>query len=198
MTTHGHKSRPRYEDNNHARLLTFSCYGRQPFLSSQRTCQWTCEAITRANTLHTFELWAFVLMPTHVHLLVWPTSPVCRILSSIKQSVANRAVSQARKHHPQTLDRMARHNPSGKTTYHFWQHGGGFDRNLWTPKHIFNAVDYIHMNPVQAGLCERPESWPWSSAQAYATHQSETSCDKAIPRVNLEHLPADPRRTKTL
>ena len=39
--------------------------------------------------------------------------------------------------------------------------------------HLLAAVRYIEMNPVLAGLCERPEDWPWSSAAAHLAGQDD-------------------------
>ncbi|RKY06672.1 MAG: hypothetical protein DRP56_06985, partial [Planctomycetota bacterium] len=45
---------------------------------------------------HGFDIWAFVLMPEHVHLLIYPTDvsySISAILKSIKQSTARRAIA---------------------------------------------------------------------------------------------------------
>jgi putative transposase len=34
-------------------------------------------------------------------------------------------------------------------------------------EHLLSAVRYVEMNPVRAGLCERPGDWPWSSYHAH-------------------------------
>ena len=39
-----------------------------------------------------------------------------------------------------------------------------WDRYIRNENHFKAAVDYIHQNPVKAGLASRPEDWPWSSA----------------------------------
>jgi REP element-mobilizing transposase RayT len=39
-----------------------------------------------------------------------------------------------------------------------------FDRYVRDEKHFANAISYIEKNPVKAGLCLRPEDWPFSSA----------------------------------
>jgi REP element-mobilizing transposase RayT len=39
-----------------------------------------------------------------------------------------------------------------------------FDRYIRDAKHFSNAIAYIENNPVKAGLCARPEEWPFSSA----------------------------------
>jgi hypothetical protein len=43
----------------------------------------------------------------------------------------------------------------------------GFDRALRTVKEYHEKVDYIHLNPVKAGLVRQPEDWPWSSIHDY-------------------------------
>ena len=57
--------------------------------------------------------------------------------------------------------------PNGKVAHRFWQRGGGFDRNLWSPRAIWNTIDYIHQNPVREGLCTYPPDWYWSSSGTY-------------------------------
>jgi hypothetical protein len=39
-----------------------------------------------------------------------------------------------------------------------------WDRFIRNEKHFTAAVEYIHMNPVKAGLVEKAEDWYWSSA----------------------------------
>jgi len=82
---------------------------------------------------------------------------------------------------------MLDQQPDGTRSYRFWQRGGGYDRNLWEPRHVWSAIDYIHANPTRRGLCERPEDWPWSSAGAYA----DPTCGPLTP--DWISLPPDPR-----
>jgi len=68
----------------------FSCFRRQPFLSKDRSRMWFVEALNRARETHRFHIWAYVIMPEHAHLLVWPTElvyDISDVLNSIKQSV---------------------------------------------------------------------------------------------------------------
>jgi putative transposase len=64
------KRRHRYNAAGEPRELTFSCYRRYAFLSRERTCAWFCEALEAARKKFGFQIWAYVLMPEHVHLLV--------------------------------------------------------------------------------------------------------------------------------
>jgi putative transposase len=160
----------RFNDPGHAHFLTFSCLRRQPFLSKDRSRQWFVDAVDRARENHAFHLWAYVIMPEHVHLLLWPAMAmydVSAILYSIKQSVVQRALTFVRREAPAFLEPMADRQPSGLTHYRYWQRGGGYDRNVFQAATLAQLVEYIHANPVRRGLCAHPEDWWWSSAADY-------------------------------
>jgi putative transposase len=161
----------RYNDPGHAHELTFSCFKGQPFLSHDRARQWLSEAIELACHKHSCDVWAYVFMPEHVHLLLWPNVPdysISKILATIKQSVSRRAIGYVSQHAPEFLSRMEDIQPNGKRHFRFWQRGGGYDRNVTEPKTIWAQIDYIHANPVRRKLCSRPHDWYWSSAADYA------------------------------
>ena len=69
----GRTHRRNFNDPGHAHALTFSCYHRLQFLSGERTCQWLASSIENARQRLQFDLWAWVFMPDHVHLII--TSP---------------------------------------------------------------------------------------------------------------------------
>ena len=161
------KTCKRFNTPGDAHALTFSCFRRQPFLTKDGSRRWLLDAIDRARSKHNFHVWAYVIMPEHAHLLVWPTEPayeISEILSSIKQSVVKRALFFVRSRAPEFLPRMEDRQPDGSTHYRFWQRGGGYDRNVNEPATVHHQIEYIHNNPVRRGLCLRPEDWPWSSA----------------------------------
>lgn len=174
----------------HAHALNFSCFRNHPFLRSDRAKGWLADSLIRAMEMHRLHLWAWVIMPTHAHVLYLPTNERTRtrdVLLSIKLPVAKRAVACVKARSPAFLERMADTSPtSGKSIYRFWQRGPGFDRNLWSAAAIWNMIDYIHNNPVEAGYCAKAEDWEWSSARAYVLGASAR-----IP-VNVTRLPARP------
>ncbi len=51
---------------------------------------------------------------------------------------------------------------------HFWQKRY-YDVNIRNYPQFVEKLRYIHRNPVERGLCERPEDWQWSSFRHYAT-----------------------------
>ena len=118
-----------------------------------------------------FDVWAYVVMPEHVHLLIWPTQPVYdigAILNAVKQSVAKRAVTFVRREAAAFLSQRADRQPSGEVHYRFWQRGGGYDRNVVEAATVHRLIEYLHANLVRRGLCPRPEDWHWSSAADFA------------------------------
>ncbi len=153
-----------------AHYLTFSCFHRQAFLTSERACRWFIESLNDAREQHEFDIWAHVLMPEHVHLLIWPresTYSISDILGDLKQPVTRAALTFVHEHAPEFLARMRDARPNGQSSHRFWQRGGGYDRDLNTPRSIIEKINYIHENPVRRGLVSVPADYRWSSAGFY-------------------------------
>lgn len=184
-----HRKRCRRADEpNHAHALTFSCYRRLPLLSRDRTRRWLVEAIEEARSRACFDLWAYVIMPEHAHLLLWPREPTYRIseiLWRIKRPVGRRAIAFLGREAPGWLTRLTVMHGDGTSERRFWQAGGGYDRNLVDPKTALRVVESIHLNPVRRGLVGRPEDWEWSSARWYAGFRPvPLEIDPTLPRVH--------------
>lgn len=183
-----YKRLKRIEGMNDARALNWSCFRNQPFLESDRFRGWVVEAIAAARDKHEFQLWAWCIMPTHMHLMIYPGSPedaslVSDILKQIKLPLAQRVIAWAKREDPSMLDRMRDEQPNGSASFRFWQRGGGFDRNLSTQKAIWDMIHYIHRNPVEDGLCASPEDWEWSSARTYLNKNA------GMLPIDYEHIP---------
>ena len=97
-------------------------------------------------------------------LLPWlPEYPVAAVLKALKGGMANRALRRWRELDAPILRRITARN--GKC--HFWQVGGGYDRNIYSDKEFVEKLDYVHDNPVTRGLVKYPTEWRWSSARWY-------------------------------
>jgi putative transposase len=165
------KTRQTWNEPGHAHELTSSCLHRWQLLSKDRTRTWFLEGLEAARRRWNIAVWAYVIMPEHVHLLVWPRDPdydASMILKGVKQSVSRRAVAYLRERSPAWLERLKVVRPSGRTEYRLWEQGGGYDRNIIREDAAWQAIEYIHLNPVRRGLVQQPTDWPWSSARAYA------------------------------
>ncbi len=95
-----------------------------------------------------YELRAWVVMPNHVHAVLWPMPghTLTEILHSWKSFTSTKA--------NQLLQR------TGKT---FWQ-AESFDHWIRDDAEHARLVKYVENNPVKAGFCQRLEDWKWSSA----------------------------------
>jgi putative transposase len=133
----------RYQTEGHYHFLTFSCYHRLPYLNDDHSRIAFLNTLERLRQRHQFYLFGYVLMPEHVHLLLSePKShPLATTISVLKGETSK-------------LLRDARTQ--------FWQ-TRYYDFNVFTQPKFVEKLQYIHRNPVERGLVEKPEDWPWSS-----------------------------------
>lgn len=158
--------RPACNEPGHAHELTFTCYRRYQFLAAECTCEWLAASLDSARARHDFALWAYVFMPEHVHLVIYPRQPaydIRQILKAIKEPVGRQALAYLKETAPEWLPRITVRR-GRRVERRFWQAGGGYDRNLWEADALLAAIEYIHANPVRRGLVTQAALWRWSSA----------------------------------
>lgn len=95
------------------------------------------------------EVWAYCLMPNHVHLVMVPR----------RADGLRCALGEAHRRFSRKIN--AREGWRG----HLWQER--FHSFVMDEHYLLAAVRYVENNPVRAGLCEHAEDWPWSSARAH-------------------------------
>ncbi len=95
------------------------------------------------------EVWAWCLMPNHVHLILVPSDAdgLRRALSAVHRRYAGII--------------HARRRRSG----HFWR--GRFGSVAMDEDHLAAALRYVSLNPVRARLVTRAQDWRWSSTRAH-------------------------------
>ena len=158
-----------YNIPGHAHFLTFSCYQKLPLLNRDRTRNWLIETIIEAKEKYQYALWAYVIMPEHVHLLVCPkvqNYDISLFLKTLKQSVARQAKHFLEESSRDWLDKLTVKRGARKV-FRFWQAGPGYDRNITSKDELFEKIHYMHKNPVRRGLVSTPQEWKWSSASWY-------------------------------
>lgn len=95
------------------------------------------------------EIWAYCLMPNHVHLIAVPES----------EEALRRGIGEAHRRYSRMIN--FRENWRG----HLWQ--GRFSSFPMDESYLLAAALYVEMNPVRANLVPYPVLWPWSSTQAH-------------------------------
>lgn len=168
----------------HAHFLTFSCYRRMQLLSKDRTRLWFIEALGNARVKRQFDLWAWVIMPEHVHLLIYPREPhysTSKILASLKRRVGCQAIQFLKDNNSDFLDQLTVVNKN-RTYHHFWQVGPGYDKELDDVAAVHEVIEYIHNNPVRRGLSSVATEWLWSSARDWAgLGHPHVTVDRTVP-----------------
>lgn len=101
------------------------------------------------------EVWAWVLMPNHVHLILVPADAagMSRALARVHRQYAGHLHARL------------------KRTGHFWQ--GRFGAVAMDEVHLGAALRYVALNPVRARLVPRAEDWRWSSVHAYLRRRDD-------------------------
>jgi REP-associated tyrosine transposase len=140
----------RYQHQRCLHFITFSCFQRRKLLDFPAAREIFEDELERVRGWYGCYLSGYVVMPEHVHLLI--SEPDRTDLSVVMQMLKQITAHKLR---PLDLPR-------------FWQIRY-YDFPVWSEKKRVEKLRYIHRNPVERGLCERPEDWPWSSFRQWAT-----------------------------
>ena len=95
------------------------------------------------------EVWAWCLMPNHVHLILTPSD----------EDGLRRALAPVHRRYAGVIHQRRRR------TGHFWQ--GRFGAVVMDEDHLAAAFRYVALNPVRARLVKRAQDWKWSSVRAH-------------------------------
>ncbi|MDO8297940.1 MAG: transposase [Caulobacter sp.] len=122
---------------------------RQPtFFRDEDYASWLRLA-TEAFKAADVEVWAYCLMPNHVHVIATPARP---------EGLA-RAVGATHVRYTRLI------NARESWTGYLWQ--GRFASFPLDETYLRQCVRYVGLNPVRAGLVTRAVDWPWSSVGAH-------------------------------
>ncbi len=119
-------------------LITTNTQNRRKIFADPTYAKEAVDSLYRTQQLYPFLLFGFVVMPDHCHFLLKVPEPlkISTMMRTYKYGVTFNLGIGA-----------------------FWQ--SRF--HIRVPDHGWKALEYIHLNPVRAGLCEMIEQYPWSS-----------------------------------
>jgi putative transposase len=157
------RTRRTYDRDGHAHFVTFSCYRRRRLLDHDRAKAVVLGVLSSQLSRQEGRCVGFVVMPDHVHAIAWFPKPdqISHFLKQWKQRSSvqiKRLIGSSLIRYAETID----------LAHPVWQ-AGFYDFNLFTEIKVEEKLNYMHQNPVRAGLVEKPGDWPWSSARYYET-----------------------------
>ena len=178
----------RFHHSGQSHFVTFCCYHRRCSLTTDESRRIFESGLERVRRSFRLQVYGYVVMPEHVHLLLSepqrdtssgataPLKPEGGLNGPPVLLSEQNTLADALKSLKQGVSRRLLPNMGGlfKPGFglggeqHFWQKRY-YDFNIRNYPQFVEKLRYIHRNPVEAGLCERPEDWEWSSFRHYAT-----------------------------
>jgi len=120
------------------------------------------------------EIYAYVIMSNHVHFLCRAINEnLSDVIRDMKRHTSKKIVEailagdESRKDWLLMIFRFAARKHSRNNEYQLWTHEN-HAIEVFSNKFIKQKVEYIHNNPVRAGIVENPEDYLYSSARNYA------------------------------
>ncbi|TXC64060.1 transposase [Sphingosinicella ginsenosidimutans] len=107
------------------------------------------DLLADASVRHGVEVWAYCLMPNHVHIVAVPRDA----------DALGRTFRHVHRHYTGYV------NARMRVTGHLWQ--GRFSSVAMDEAHLLAAFRYVALNPVRARLVARAADWRWSSTRAH-------------------------------
>ncbi|MBI3950794.1 MAG: transposase [Acidobacteria bacterium] len=144
----------------------------------------TCQAIDEARQSGGFLLFAYVIMPDHVHLLTDSPYKPSEVSRRLKGTIAHRVIEYLKEKGYESSLRKLRHEEWKRHhRYSLWGHESNVF-SVFSESVFMQKVNYIHQNPVRAGLVERAIDYRWSSARYW--HRCER--DDEPLRVDVDRI----------
>jgi len=133
----------------------------------------TCQALDEARNSGKFLIFAYVIMLDHVHLLTNQPKTSADVLRYIKGITGRRVIDYLKeKKYERSLAKLQHEERKRNHAYSLWQQ----EKNVFSifSEAVFmQKVNYIHLNPVRAGLVEKAIDYRWSSARIWQRRDLE-------------------------
>lgn len=147
--------------------LTSVAKDRLPVFQTDRIKQIVCKALDEARNSAEILIFAYVIMPDHIHLITYNSRPPKDVLRFTNGISARRVIDYLKENNfVSSLEKLKQEQKPRQYKYSLWQHHS--DAFLITSEAMFmQKVNYIHQNPVRAGLVEQAENYLYSSARIW-------------------------------
>ena len=150
-----------------ALYMTIVTKDRLPVFRTEHMMQILCRALDEARTSARILLFAYVIMMDHLHLLTSRPSTTSDVLRVLKGVTARRVIDFLKENsYISSLAKLQHSARERNFKYSLWQ----VEKNVlpvFSEGMFMEKLNYIHNNPVRAGLVERAVDYRWSSARIW-------------------------------
>jgi REP element-mobilizing transposase RayT len=137
-------------------------------------------------------LYGYVIMSNHIHLIIQSEDgKLSDLIRDFKKITAKnilekiQVVPESRKEWMLERFKLAAEKQTRNKNYQFWQYGNHAEE-IYTNKFMWSKLDYIHLNPVRAGLVEKASQYIYSSSSNYINDSGLLKIEKADnPIINV-------------
>jgi REP element-mobilizing transposase RayT len=159
--------------DSQALFITIVAKNRLPVFRTEALKMVACQAIDEARNSGGFLLFAYVIMFDHMHLVTDCPKASADILRYIKGITGRRVIDYLKENNFETSLAKLRHEErKRKHGYSLWQQ----EKNvfsIFSEGILMQKVNYVHFNPVRAGLVEDAIDYRWSSARIWHRRATE-------------------------
>lgn len=148
-------------------FLTTVAKDRLPVFRTDAIKAVTCAALDEARKSGGFALYAYVIMADHLHLITGSERRPSEVLRFLNGIISRRVIDYLKGHgYQSSLEKLRQADKQRGYRYSLWDHHNNV--LLLTSESMFmQKVNYIHQNPVHAGMTERAEDYRWSSVRCW-------------------------------
>jgi putative transposase len=127
----------------------------------------TCAALDEARRSGGFAIYAYLIMPDHLHAISDSLLTPSKVLQFINGIISRRVIDHLKEHsHNSSLQKLRRESRARGHKYSVWEHHSNA-LPIFSESMFMQKVNYIHQNPVRTELVERAEDYRWSSARIW-------------------------------
>jgi REP element-mobilizing transposase RayT len=159
--------------DSQALFITIVTKDRLPVFKTDPLKLVTCQALDEARKSGGFLIFAYAIMPDHLHMLTDCPGTSADILRYLKGLTARRVVDYLKANgYESSLAKLRHAQWKRKHTYSVWQQEKNV-LSIFSEAMFMQKVNYIHLNPLRAELCDRPADYRWSSARIWQRQPME-------------------------
>jgi len=148
-------------------FLTSVAKDRLPVFRTDAINDIACKALDEARKSGRFALYAYVLMPDHLHTITDSARSSADTLRFINGIISHRLIGYLKERgYDRSLQKLRQETRQRHYRHSLWDHHPNV-RLLLTEQMLMERVHYLHENPVRAGLVERAEDFRYSSVRCW-------------------------------